>query len=1178
MKTRRRVALEEEDPSKGSQNDETSESNPVEKKTESRGSKGGSSMKLRKKNPDSVENEKTSKKGSPNNENQHVSFEFSYPPRKVQMPVTKNEKLAAEISINGAKFLGNTWVESKNCLLVDETRSIKFASVGVFIERMRLAYNQSPTFLIIAESDQLSNWIDQVRYWTTQVTYVCTNSKSERQRIGSGSIYSDQLPIEDVGAVVISYDQFNKEKTVLPQIKWSSVIIDEPSNPMALSDLEYYHIVCILDKSVTDKQTINTLLGLNPKDKIESNCHKISVEDAAKYYLYEENLVLCPMVSSQQSSYISLLSTNKDDINKALNETKDIALLCGLAAQLRRASIHPHLIDSYKPASSPSNEDITLSSGKLLVLNKLLQQKRSESKKVVIFCNSIHTIPLINASLAYDKIPHINIDDEQQNKTPKEIIEEFNMSNSFLVLVVPESMSSLALDDIDTETIIAFDTDWTPIIYGPQIIAWHARQNNAQILRLITSDSIEQVMFEVFWRNRNFPPPILENLETTNPDLLIETIHITNKLAKDKLEQVRGVTRASIKEIRTLPYSDPNLFPPYNISLTEDTTNSETKPIDKPKVPKPITPAQFWGLEQFSEFISLFGNFGWKRISKYSSFGRPTSELNKMFVVITKHLLGIVENKEYPNIIMMIKDHGKFDQKRFISSISSFNQVIGQLNPNSFLDNLEHISGLEKMVNENVKEWSQVILNTIDVNPPSENWSEDDTKKLLYDAYYNGLGTISTDLIPFLFNVIKSTEKNNDSPPSAPPKKVMISLRAPKKIDANDHNRIIQTLMSYGYPDINSFRISANLLLHSVESVQKYVDNVLKYCTSGTEEKKSLLLQLAEKIVKYTSTKIPSRLSLFERIRTAAKAIDEYSAEDLEFLTALSSHGFIYFQVSPILTTNCFGSVSEIKLHAKVKSLFDEPRRNKVVQRLPEDVISKLPLKLNDMMMLLDMGSINPEHHNSTYIYPIGYKCAVVAGSLMHADQLVWYECSIELKNEKPLFVVHPLHSEGNRLEATTPDEVFSIFRTKLMKKAGIFIPPYDGHEMFGLTTAFVHKLLLEMPGIDQCENYQRRHFTTAFPIIQKWPVIGQFEKEPEKPVISVQTKQNISKFKYKKKVFGDISPPLVLDLTPLISDEKNRYVIDMRQEGCDIRKLINCCDKMMDFSEFLQTNSKQVH
>ena len=100
-----------------------------------------------------------------------------------------------------------------------------------------------------------------------------------------------------------------------------------------------------------------------------------------------------------------------------------------------------------------------------------------------------------------------------------------------------------------------------------------------------------------------------------------------------------------------------------------------------------------------------------------------------------------------------------------------------------------------------------------------------------------------------------------------------------------------------------------------------------------------------------------------------------------------------------------------------------------------------------------------------------------------------------------PWFTVKPYKGETWKFAGRTPDEPFADLRAKLAKKTHKFIPPIDGHEMFGFTTSLFHRIIVEMPGFEYCEQYIKRSFRTPVTLTSDWPIIGKFEGTGERIV-----------------------------------------------------------------------------
>jgi hypothetical protein len=134
-----------------------------------------------------------------------------------------------------------------------------------------------------------------------------------------------------------------------------------------------------------------------------------------------------------------------------------------------------------------------------------------------------------------------------------------------------------------------------------------------------------------------------------------------------------------------------------------------------------------------------------------------------------------------------------------------------------------------------------------------------------------------------------------------------------------------------------------------------------------------------------------------------------------------------------------------------------------------------------------------------------------------------------------------------------TPSEPFEEIRTKIARKTHKWLPPIDGHEMFGFTSAFVHRLIMEMRGFELCPGYTRRFFRSNFAFVSDWPTIGQFEPNPERLAQAVVTQPGAPKFRFKKRAFGDTLPPLVLNLAPLFSGDERSVVVHVRAPADEI-------------------------
>lgn len=1192
-------------------------------------------------------NKKNSNRLSNDNEQEQINenepldiqstFDFQYPPARNTDIIDIPDKSKSGIFLDSLqkdiiyKFCDN-YFTSNSLLFVDETNWIKLSIVSSFVEYLRTLIPNLTPILIITTTLYQQRWYQSLLDWTTSnKIYMLETEESLNNYPLSNPVKFDIM--------IICREQFIHDASRLPKIAWNTVIIDDltvtkhPLSSLAppLKKMTFHFSIIISadfnSLSILDLSAVQQIIKCPdlPEKKevtidlfhsiIEPSIIRVTNSEVASNYSFHEHLLLCSMTQHQLKQYVQLFSNYREDMS--FEDMKNIA------KELKNASTHPLLIEATK---EQANENST--SGKIVILGKILNQQKSEGRSVAIVCSSMKTVSLIHSLLLDHQIQHMKFDSSARSKQIDKLVQQFNNSNGFSVILIPQVSMKTVIPLLNANTIVAFDIDWTPISDPIEIVNWIGRSQTSspRIYQLITKNSFEQLLFEHLWRNRS------ETIDQISHEGLSILLKNSAKLSSESIEAARGNSWASVllKESPIINFADLSLFGDEPEEISEEIPTKEVPqtvqpkptpakpPPTKPPPAKPLPVSQFWTVDKLVELASILDNFGIVKRERFDVFGRPLTEVNKVIAMLLKHILpdGRVKKEEkpspaneneksektekatsednpfekYENSHKFLSEFSPSDFHRF--TLPSLAEAIStQINPLMLLLDIEVIGYLSKIVPDELANFdgpTQPDLSSINLEgkisePLGDDWNDQSDRDLLYQVRKNGLMNIPSDfypqysdqLIDRVRSIVQELVKYDHEISSQP---TIITLRKPHTFTVEDHRRIINALMDFGFPGVDQFVRSIDIHKASPQSVGRYVNNILRYCASSVDDRRAILPLLAEKIGKYNTTKIPQRVQLFQQIRDSVHKYHEFPAEDLEFLSAISFHGFMNYSVSPVLNVVCFGHCSEIKLYTKIKSIFQEKHKNRYNQVIPNDLRSRLPIKLNDMQVLTDIGEIT-SFHSSEYVYPVNYQCAVIVNSPIHPNTQIWVYCTIVEKDSEddennkkiPWFVIEPKEGKEFKFEGKSPDDAFEAFRVKMAKRLGKFVPPFDGHEMFGLQSALVHRILIDMPGIENCENYQRRFFKSCFPLVSKWPIIGQFEKEPEKQQGAAQTPQaSSSKFKYKRKIFGEILQPLVLDFSPLFSQEKSGLVIDLRIPG------VNCAEMVDNYSSWLQKDESK--
>jgi hypothetical protein len=477
------------------------------------------------------------------------------------------------------------------------------------------------------------------------------------------------------------------------------------------------------------------------------------------------------------------------------------------------------------------------------------------------------------------------------------------------------------------------------------------------------------------------------------------------------------------------------------------------------------------------------------------------------------------------------------DFKKYKTLFSLISEKAEEIDGPNFLSIIEGLLGIS---GQHPRNHQDIDINFPVHGAPTADWTSEDDQRLAYDIFRFGLTKLPPDLHPEVDRDVLQRYAFDFVQRFRPEVRSSERSCGESVLTVADHESILEGLTCYGYPNREDFCAHIDVKA-SVEIICEYAESVITFCTGSDSEREQITVTFLDKISKYMTQKIPLRLELFNTLRQAATQLNEYAAEDIEFLTAIAFHGTANTAASPLLNISCGGDCTDKKLNSKIKTLLATPRRHRQFQLLPPDL--SMPLRINDMLMVQDLGTIDPRpgFHNELYIYPLGYRCSCGCVSPMRPSKLIWIEAWVDELDDRPLFfaknkkIGHPIFSGPH------PSSPFEQIRREVQKRKGWpYFPPIDGHEMFGFTTAFVHKLLMELAGMEHCHLYQRRFFRSIFKFTNEWPKLGVFQPVPEQtPKVDRESKLHST----------GVLPPLVLNFAQLC-DTDPEIVLNVQASG----------------------------
>mmetsp|Transcript_39793 Transcript_39793/g.35505 ORF Transcript_39793/g.35505 Transcript_39793/m.35505 type:complete len:144 (+) Transcript_39793:1054-1485(+) len=138
--------------------------------------------------------------------------------------------------------------------------------------------------------------------------------------------------------------------------------------------------------------------------------------------------------------------------------------------QLRKCCNHPFLIkeieadllnDCFTPEEK--HRKMVESSGKLILLDKLLPKMKNEGKKVLIFSQFTQMLAILEDYLNYQGYRYEKIDGAVKSKERQSSIDRFNdPTKKRDVFLLSTKAGGLGINLTSANVVVIFDSDWNP--------------------------------------------------------------------------------------------------------------------------------------------------------------------------------------------------------------------------------------------------------------------------------------------------------------------------------------------------------------------------------------------------------------------------------------------------------------------------------------------------------------------------------------------------------------------------------------------------------------------------------------------------------------------------------------------------------------------------------------------
>lgn len=456
-----------------------------------------------------------------------------------------------EYQLKGLQWMVSLYNNKLNGILADEMglgKTIQSISlVSYLIEK-----KGEDKFLVIVPLSTITNWTLEFEKWAPSINVVVfKGSPAQRKDL------AHEIRIGNFQVVLTTYEYIIKEKAMLGRFYYSHMIIDEghrmknTKSKLSVTLKQYYRtknrliltgtplqndlpelwallnfVLPKIFKSVKSfDEWFNTpFANTGSQEKIELSeeesllvirrLHKVLrpfllrrlKKDVEKDLPDKiEKVLKCNLSSLQYVLYQQMLKHNAIFIgNQATEETNKSGIkgLNNKVMQLKKICNHPFVFDDVENVVNPmgtNNELLWRTSGKFELLDRILPKLKASGHRILIFFQMTTVMTIFEDFLRIKDLKYLRLDGNTKADDRQDMLKEFNKPDSeYFCFLLSTRAGGLGLNLQTADTVIIFDTDWNPHqdLQAQDRAHRIGQKNEVRILRLITNDSVEEIILE----------------------------------------------------------------------------------------------------------------------------------------------------------------------------------------------------------------------------------------------------------------------------------------------------------------------------------------------------------------------------------------------------------------------------------------------------------------------------------------------------------------------------------------------------------------------------------------------------------------------------------------------------------------------------------------------------------
>ncbi|KAM6902342.1 LOW QUALITY PROTEIN: chromodomain-helicase-DNA-binding protein 1-like [Xenentodon cancila] len=524
-----------------------------------------------------------------------------------------------DYQLDSLNWMAHSWSKSNSCILADEMGLGKTIQTICFLNYLFHEHQLYGPFLLVVPLSTVTSWQREIQLWAPQMNVVVyLGDISSRNMIRTHEwmhVHNKRLKFN---ILLTTYEILLKDKSFLGNVIWACIGVDEAHRLKNDDSLLY--------KTMIDFKSSHRLLitGTPLQNSLKELWSLLRFIMPEKFYSWElfeeehgkgrdsgytslhkelepfllrrvkkdvekslpakvEQILRVEMSAIQKQYYKWILTRNYKALSKGtkgstsgfLNIMMELKKCCNHCYLIK----HPDDIDFLNKAEAL--QQLVRSSGKLVLLDKLLVRLKERGHRVLIFSQMVRMLDILADYLRSRQFLFQRLDGSIKGEMRKQALDHFNAEGSedFCFLLSTRA-GGLGINLASADTVVIFDSDWNPQNDLQAQARAHriGQKRQVNIYRLVTKGSVEEDIIERAKKKMVLDHLVIQRMDTTGKTVLHTGAAPSGTSAPFNKEELSAILKFGAEELFKEPEGEEQ--EPQEMDIDEILKRAETREND----------------------------------------------------------------------------------------------------------------------------------------------------------------------------------------------------------------------------------------------------------------------------------------------------------------------------------------------------------------------------------------------------------------------------------------------------------------------------------------------------------------------------------------------------------------------------------------------------------------------